>query len=661
MKPLSLPLVPFLFVFVLGVHAAFQTTTFYLCIEIAIASYLLIYYSFFSPLKWQTVLWGICFFLLGFYMAKFDQRIPKDHYSFSINQKIENSFEVELHQRLYATSSKDRFYVKLVKLNGKAASGVFLLNVEKKGEKKALDQNKRWIIKGQLHPIQPPLNPGAFDYKNYLLGHDIYHQFNSHSDSIIAGKNSDFSFYKYQAFLSQKIKQSGLDPKAASLLQAMLLGKRSMLDTSTRERFSKAGVIHLFAISGLHIGLLMLFFQTLLRPLQFLAGGKAWQSLGVVVCLWGYAFLVGASPSVLRAVTLFSAYQIGRSSRRKLPTAYMVLLSMGLLLFIHPRFILQLGFQMSYLAVFGILFIKPLLHCKFNLKLLQWFWELTTVSLAAQIAVAPLSIFHFHQFPGLFLLSNWVILPFVGLFLYLGIGSLGLLLFMPLPVWMQFLINKAVELMLEFVEWIAAKEAFLFTDLYLDTGSLILLYCCLFSLVSYRRTFKIIWLLASFVGGLGLYENLSQSTSPQLWIAHRYKQSVIVVNEREQVRFFHSDSLSPQGNFVADYAAFFKKRKKIFHSLKNTYTIHGKSLVIIDEEWIFDLKPLPLDYWLLHKNVKINLTRLLEKGKPKKVIIDGSNSPYYINQWITTLSNAWVAYHLTGKKGALYLNHENEE
>ena len=107
---------------------------------------------------------------------------------------------------------------------------------------------------------------------------------------------------------------------------------------------------------------------------------------------------------------------------------------MGILLFFEPSFIQQLGFQMSYLAVFGILFLSPLFAINIKNKVLRWFWQLTVVSLSALIAVAPLSIYHFNQFPSLFLLSNWVILPFMGLFLYVSLIALLWLLLSPLPL-----------------------------------------------------------------------------------------------------------------------------------------------------------------------------------------------------------------------------------
>ncbi|MGB0367370.1 MAG: ComEC/Rec2 family competence protein [Flavobacteriaceae bacterium] len=135
----------------------------------------------------------------------------------------------------------------------------------------------------------------------------IYHQINYSIDAISTAESTGFSFLKYRAFLLKKLDQSRLKPQTIAILKTILLGERNSLDNYTREEFAKAGVVHLFAISGLHVGLLMLFFQILFRPLSSFPKGKLWQN------------------TVIR-----------------------------------PSFIQQLGFQMSYLAVFGILFLSPL-------------------------------------------------------------------------------------------------------------------------------------------------------------------------------------------------------------------------------------------------------------------------------------------------------------
>ena len=489
------------------------------------------------------------------------------------------------------------------------------------------------------------MNPCGFDYKAYLKNLKIHHQLKGSIDAISAAESTDFSFLKYRAVLSKSLDQSRLKPTTIALLKTILLGERNSLDYSTRDEFAKAGVVHLFAISGLHIGLLMLFFQTLFWPLTAFPKGKLWQTISVLGCLWAYAFLVGGTASVIRAVTLFSAYQIGQNSGRKLPTTYLVLLSMGILLFFEPSFIQQLGFQISYLAVFGILFLSPLFAINIKNKILRWFWQLTVVSLSAQIAVAPLSLYHFNQFPALFLLSNWVILPFMGLFLYVSLIALLWLLLSPLPQWFLWLEDSAVGAMLDFVQWVAEKENWLLDHIYFTPLSLILIYIMLICITLYGHSRKIHWLYGTLFGLLGLYFNSKRIPAQQLWVAQQYKQTILVNTANKKLSFYYSDSLSPQTNLVKDYRRFYPYQETEFLPLTNAYHINGVSLLIIDGPWVLALDNIPLDYWILQKNAKVNLERLLQKAKPRKIIIDGSNSPYYRDQWVETIKEYHIPYH----------------
>jgi competence protein ComEC len=406
------------------------------------------------------------------------------------------------------------------------------------GDKSSLDYQNIWIIKGQISPIKGPSNPGGFNYKAYLKSIKINYQTNIDKNDISRAESTDFSLLKYNAFLLKKLDESRLNPQTIAILKTILLGERSSLNASTRDEFAKAGVVHLFAISGLHVGLLMLFFQTLFRPLVSLPRGKLWQNIAVLACLWCYAFLVGGSASVIRAVTLFSAYQIGQNSGRKLPTASLVLLSMGILLFIRPSFIQQLGFQMSYLAVFGILFLSPLFKINFKHRALGWFWQLTIVSLSTQIAVAPLSIFHFHQFPTLFLLSNWVILPFMGAFLYVSLTALLWLLISPLPLWLMWLVDNAVTSMLRFVQWVAEKENWILDHIYYTPLSLLLIYFNLICASFYGHSKKNLWLYGTMISSMYLYLNIKRIPTQQLWIAHQYKQTILVSLANQKLTFY---------------------------------------------------------------------------------------------------------------------------
>ena len=330
MKPLSLPLVPFLLVFVLGVHTAYQTDPLYLGIDALLCLILIGYFSLFPPFKRQTLILGLYFYGVGYLVGNIDQNLPLDHYSQLVKTSQENSFKIVLEQKLNPTKTREHFYVKVEKVNDLSTSGSLLLTVNKsEGQKNLFSHENKWIVKGKISPIQAPLNPGSFNYKAYLQSNKIYHELSVSIDAISVAESTGFSFQELSAFLLKKLDQSTLKPETIVILKTILLGERNSLDHSTRDDFAKAGVVHLFAISGLHIGLLMLFFQAIFHPLKRLPRGRLWQNIGVLACLWTYAFLVGGTASVIRAVTLFSAYQIGQNSGRKFPTSYLVLLSIG--------------------------------------------------------------------------------------------------------------------------------------------------------------------------------------------------------------------------------------------------------------------------------------------------------------------------------------------
>ena len=259
----------------------------------------------------------------------------------------------------------------------------------------------------------------------------------------------------------------------------------------------------------------------------------------------------------------------------------------------------QLGFQMSYLAVFGILFLSPLFAINIKNKVLRWFWQLTVVSLSAQIAVAPLSIYHFNQFPSLFLLSNWVILPFMGLFLYVSLIALLWLLLSPLPLWFIWLEDTAVGAMLDFVQWVAEKENWLLDHIYFAPLSLILIYLVLICITLYGHSRKIHWLYGTLFGLLGLYLNSKRIPAQQLWVAQEYKQTVLVNTANKKLSFYFSDSLIPQANLVKNFRRFYPYQEIDFQPLVNDYQINGVSLLIIDGPWVLALDNIPQDYWIL--------------------------------------------------------------
>ena len=158
---------------------------------------------------------------------------------------------------------------------------------------------------------------------------------------------------------SQKIQNSTLNDESKAMLHALLLADRSELDTSLVEDYTQAGIIHLLALSGLHIGLFVGLLMLLLYPLQFFPYGRIFRVVLVLLFLWGFAFLVGFPASVVRSVSLFSCVVIGSQISHRKNTLHFTVVSFFILLLVYPPFLRQVGFQLSYLAVFGILLISP--------------------------------------------------------------------------------------------------------------------------------------------------------------------------------------------------------------------------------------------------------------------------------------------------------------
>ena len=158
-------------------------------------------------------------------------------------------------------------------------------------------------------------------------------------------------------------------------------------------------------------------------PIKRLLKSEKGINVLIIIMLWGFAFLTGLSPSVIRAVTMFSFFAFAKIINRDTNAINTLFLSYFTLLVINPNWLFHVGFQLSYLAVFFILWLVPIWNKFYYPKhlILKKFWGIITVTLAAQIGIIPLSLFYFHQFPGLFILTNLIVLPVIGLILCLGI------------------------------------------------------------------------------------------------------------------------------------------------------------------------------------------------------------------------------------------------
>lgn len=311
------------------------------------------------------------------------------------------------------------------------------------------------LVNSSLQPIDYISHPAQFDYKNYLARKHIYHRIKANTDDItLISKSKSFSILKFSnncrskllSILRLNIKDNGSYEMAA----ALLLGERSELDKDLLKSYSDTGTIHIISVSGLHVGIIFIVLQFILNHLP-LFKNKIVKCILIIICIWFYSILTGLPASVIRSALMISFHTIGKTIAIKTNGINHVAASALVLLSINTNYLFDIGFQLSYLAVFGIMYLqKPIsdLYVPQN-KLSSYIWLTSSVSISAQLFTLPVCLYYFHQFPNYFILANLIAIPLSSIALY---ASLSNLVFASIPI-----LNKLSEWVLVYsIKWLNA-------------------------------------------------------------------------------------------------------------------------------------------------------------------------------------------------------------
>ncbi|MFO8068205.1 MAG: ComEC/Rec2 family competence protein, partial [Bacteroidales bacterium] len=306
-----------------------------------------------------------------------------------------------------------------------SVSGNIIIYLEKCPDAEKLKYGDIIITKNDFQETRPPSNPNEFNYKRFLAYSNIHHQAYRRSDDWqFTGKNSGNHFIKATHKLRDKsleiLKSNNISGKEYAVASALVLGYREYLDDELRQGFAGAGAMHVLCVSGLHVGIIFLILNTVFGFLTKIKRGEIIKALIIILIIWLYAAITGFSPSVQRASTMFTFMAIGSSIKRKTNIYNTLAASALFLLIINPYLITKIGFQLSYLAVIGIVALQPAFykHIIFKNKILDKAWAIITVSVAAQLATGPLGIYYFNQFPNYFILTNLAVIPLASLIIY---------------------------------------------------------------------------------------------------------------------------------------------------------------------------------------------------------------------------------------------------
>lgn len=275
--------------------------------------------------------------------------------------------------------------------------------------------------------IEPIKNPEQFNYKRYLWHKNIRYQVYCKTSPKIISTTTHWKKWAMKGRIwALSVFENNLKKDGFALASALVLGDKDYIDSDLMRAFSKAGATHVLAVSGLHVGIVFLIVQFLFNRLPKSQNLSRLKVLTGLLIIWTYAYLTGLSASVCRAATMFSFVLLGELFRKKSNVFNNIASSAFILLIISPYILMEVGFQLSYLAVLGIVYFQPkfnTLLC-FNSWLPRKIWELTTVSISAQLTTFPLALLYFHQFPNYFLVSNLLVIPITFALVPLGLFTL---------------------------------------------------------------------------------------------------------------------------------------------------------------------------------------------------------------------------------------------
>ena len=544
------------------------------------------------------------------------------------------------------------------------------------------------LVQGRVSAIPGPTNPDEFNYRDYLLRHHIIAQafvdqghwtFTGYNEGNILLRSS----IRMRDFLVDIFRKTIPGKDEFTVASALVLGSDDDLDPAVRQSYAASGALHILSVSGLHVGIVYLCFGMLLSFLDKLKYGKIIRCILLLCTVWFYAFLTGLSPSVLRSATMFSFLIIGATWTWHTNIFNTVAVSGFALLLYDPGLIQEAGFQLSYLAVLGIITIQPWIHDLWEPRLwiLRQVWSILSVSMAAQAGTFPVSLYYFHQFPNYFLLTNLLVIP-LSTFVLTG----GIVIFLAGNVpfigewtgtvfsWLVSLLNGSVRLVEKLPGSLSQNIHISFTE----TLLLYLLMVFFIAFIASRRKFFLFLSLSTLIMFL-LSRCISLTSSIQ-------QKELIVYNVPGQSAM---DLFIGRKAFVlADTPVLRNEVKGSFHIAPHRIASGIRELIPIPEDGFFRTRyglaslygklviayglriasvrslpdengtpfPFRADVVILSGNPNLRIAHLAKWFRFSILVFDSSNKASRIRKWKKECETLGIRYHSVTEQGAFRMN-----
>ncbi|MEO6612641.1 MAG: ComEC/Rec2 family competence protein [Chitinophagaceae bacterium] len=534
------------------------------------------------------------------------------------------------------------------------------------------------LFKKSLQEIRSTGNPGGFDYKQYALFQGITHQVYLAPDEfeLLPGKKGNWFrefLYSSREKILHILRHTIKGDKETGLAEALLIGYKNDLDQSLIQSYTNTGVVHIIAISGLHLGLIYWLLALLLKPLQAKKKLRWLRPVLIISGLWLFSLLAGAQPSILRSALMLTCIVAGESLSKRTSIYNTMALSAFILLCVDPFWLWDVGFQLSYTAVLSIIiFMRPIYNWFYiKNKLLDSIWKLNAVTLAAQILTVPLSLCYFHQFPSLFLFTNFLAVPLSSLIL-LGEILLCVISFIPAAA---FLVGKLVtcliQLMNTYIENIELIRFSLWDGLQVTFIQAILLLLFIAGAAYWlmeRSANGLKWGLCALLGfsALRSFSFIESNKQDKLIVYNAgQKKAIDIIDGRKY--YFTGDSSLLTDDFARHFylepsrVLYRVQKKEWLEGLcreENYLDYHGKHILLVDKALYFDNRPVKpvIDLLVISKNPKLYLEKIAASLDIKLVIFDGSVPAWKARYWKRDCDSLRIPWHDVNTAGAFVMN-----
>lgn len=556
----------------------------------------------------------------------------------------------------------------------KKVQGKVLLYFRKDSNIEPLDYGSQILFKKELLEIKNAGNPGSFNYRQFCLFQGITHQVNSLSTHYVLLPEKKTRFFESIIFEVRKrtvatLQKYIFSERDAGLAEALLIGYKNDLDKDLVQAYSNTGVVHIIAISGLHLGLIYCLLDRATR--RFRKNKKTnWARLILIVAmLWVFSFIAGMQPSVMRSAVMFTCLAIGEAIGRKSSMLNTLLFSAFLLLCINPFWLWDVGFRLSYTAVLSlIIFFRPIYNWMAPAGMVsKWIWSLVSATLAAQILTLPLVLYHFHQFPLLFLVANVFAVPWSSGILICELVLLAVSFFEPAASFVGWVLQVGILLMNMYVEKLSAISFATWNGFYISIWQTVFLYGFL-AAVGYwllEQNKKAIWMLLGCAIGFIMLRSFSFYEA-----YHQKKMIVYNVPRRQAIDLvegrtyrFIGDKDLVEDDFIRN---FHLQPSRIAHRTtatkddvciaKNFYFGH-KKIMIIDSavKFLPAVNKKNVDIVVLSKNPTLYISQLANAFAVKEIVMDGSVPFWKKKLWKKDCDSLHLPYYDVADKGAFVM------